>query len=244
MTEPRIVTLDLEFLASKTYKGDLKIAPGYIICACIKDLNVAKVKTISMLSHPGKTPTDDKRIVYALHEELQDVDMFVVQYGLKIDIPFVQTKFLQYGLSPLPLPVNVVDTCMVARSKLAMKSNSLAALAQFFKLPKQKMPVTEEQWYQAFAGDKKVMKLVEQRCASDVILTEMVYHKLLPVMHTHPCTAPLGTDRTACQVCGKHTLTKAGVRLSVKQRFQRYRCANCGHNSQKLLSQEQLFAKV
>ncbi len=244
MNTPRILTFDLEFMASKTYKGDLKIAPGYLICGCVKELNNPKVITYSKLTHPGKGPTDDRDLVKAIGDEIRDADLLIVQYGGKIEIPFMQTLLLKYGLTSLPNPVNVVDTWQLAKSKLALKSNSLASLAQFFKLPKQKMPVTEEEWYLAFTGDKKLMKKVEKRCASDVILTEMVYKRLLPLCNTHPAIAHIYGDRGNRGVCGGEKMEKRGFRVTVKQLYQRLQCSNCGHWIQRLVSNHPRFAKV
>lgn len=225
--KPKVLIYDLEFHASQNYKNQLKIEPGYIICFCCKVLGEPKMTTYSMRTHPGKTLTDDRNLVEAIGNHIRDADLHVYQYGNKTEYPFIQTKLLKYGFPPLPVPPVAIDTCKIAQEKLGLKSNSLASLARFFGLKEQKMPITEDQWHLAFAGDEKTMRLVEKRCASDVRLTEQIYLKLRPIISNHPAIYKLYGSGEDCQACGG-TLNKWGKRPTGKKIYQRYKCTGCG----------------
>jgi len=229
MKKPKIYIWDLEFFASQTHKGHLKIDPGYIIVFCCKELNKPKMTCFSMLTHPGKNPTDDRRLVKRIGEHLREADIHVFHYGTNVDYPFINTKLLKYGL-PLVPSNNMVDTCKVAQRRLGLKSNSLASIARFFNLKEQKMPITESEWHLAFAGHKPTMRKVEKRCASDVRLTEEVYKRLRPIMDRHPHVRAWGEEIKGCPVCGSTNLVKNGIRATVKTKQQRLTCTDCGAN--------------
>ena len=229
MNKPKIYIWDLEFFASQNAGHHLKIDPGYIIAFCCKELDKPKMTCFSMLSHPGKHPTDDSVLVKKIGEHLKEADIHIFHYGTNVDYPFINTKLLKYGL-PLVPSNNMVDTCKVAQRKLGLKSNSLASVARFFNLKEKKMPVTEDEWHLAFAGHKPTLKKVEQRCASDVRLTEEVYKRLRPVMDKHPHVGLWGGYQNSCPVCGSFKLVKNGIRMTVARLTQRLRCNNCGAN--------------
>jgi DNA polymerase III epsilon subunit-like protein len=228
----KILIWDLEFKSSQNWKGNLKIYPGYIICFSCKELDKPGVTTYSALTHPGKNITDDKQLVKAIGEQLRDVDMFIFHYGRQCDWKFIQTKLLYYGFEPLPEPATSVDTCVIAQTKLALKSNSLSLLAEYLGLEEQKMPVDEATWYLAFIGDKKTLKLVEKRCESDVRLTEQVYKKLLPLCTNHPAIAKLNGkyDQIVprqCSNCGSKKTRSLGLRATPQSVYRRFMCLDC-----------------
>jgi len=229
VNKPKIYIWDLEFFASQNARHHLKIDPGYIIAFCCKELDKPKMTCFSMLSHPGKHPTDDSVLVKKIGEHLKEADIHVFHYGTNVDYPFINTKLLKYGL-PLVPSNNMVDTCKVAQRKLGLKSNSLASVARFFNLKEEKMPVTEDEWHLAFAGHKPTLKKVEQRCASDVRLTEEIYKRLRPVMDKHPHVGLWGGYQNSCPVCGSFKLVKNGTRMTVAKLTQRLMCSNCGAN--------------
>lgn len=244
MNKPKILVWDLEFLASKNWRNELKILPGYLICFCCKEVGKKEIITYSKLTHPGKDPTDDKPLVKAIGKVLQSADIHVFHYGTKVDFRFIQTKLFTYNMPILPEPPVMIDTCKLARNKLSLKSNSLASVAKYLNLPEQKMPITEEQWYKAFAGDKKTMKLVEERCASDVRLTEMVYNKLKPLMTDHPHIGFANGEIESCAVCGSPgQLIKEGIKMGKSGLSQRYRCRNCGSWSTKPIPKRDVWQR-
>jgi len=244
LSEPKILIWDLEFRATENYAHQLRIYPGYIICFSCKEYGKPKIKTYSALTHPGKNITDDRKLVKVIGEELYGVDLHIFHYGARCDAKFIRTKLQEYKLPLIPTPLNYVDTCEIAQRELALKSNSLAALAQFLKLEEQKMPVTEIEWQLAFTGHATTLKKVEKRCASDVRLTELVYEEMLPLCSKHPAITKLRQDGLVkkfpknCPRCGVSAIQSNGVRLTASGRYLRWRCRNlsCGITGSVIIS--------
>ena len=211
--EPKILVWDLEFKGSDNWRHELKIFPGYLLCYAGKELNNPEVKVLSRRQFPGKTVNDDRALVRAIGNELRDVDCHVFQYGTKIDFRFIQTKLLQYGFRTLPEPPVFIDTCTVARQKLALSSNSMRTQAEFFKLREKKRSITRQEWDRAFALEDSVLKLVEARCASDVRITEQLFHRLKKLVHNHPVYKRFWNN---------------GIRATAKTQYRRKHCKNCG----------------
>lgn len=219
----KILTWDLEFKGSENWKRELKIFPGYLLCFACKELGSPKVTVLSRRTYPGKSVLDDKALTKAIGDKLRDVDLHIVQYGSKVDFRFIQTKLLYYGLKPLPEPPVLVDTCVLARQKLALVSNSMRTQAEFFRLPEEKRKISAAQWYKAFALDKPSLKEVEKRCASDVRITEKLYLKLQPLITNHPMIYTEG-----CSVCGGFRFKSEGIRATAKRQYRRIYCKDCG----------------
>lgn len=172
---------------------------------------------------------DDKPLVKAIGDHLRDGYMHILQNGAEIDWKFIQTRLLKYGFEPLPWPPTIVDTCLVARRQLSLKSNSMRELCKFFNLPEEKDEVTEEEWWRAFGGDKSMLRKVEQRCAGDVRITEMIYEKELPLI-PHP--KPLPKDYAVvlprfCAWCGSNRILNNGIRSTQNSQKNRFMCGKC-----------------
>ena len=228
--KPKILIWDLEFKGTENWKKELKIFPGYLLCYAGKELGKPGVKILTRRQFRSKDILDDYQLVKAIGNELRDVDMHILQYGSKIDFKFMQTKLMYYNLPPLPEPPVMVDTCIVARQRLALVSNSMRTQAEFFKFPEEKMKITHEQWYKAFALDTPTMKIVEARCASDVRITEQLYLKLRHLMVNHPMIRTEG-----CAVCGGFSFKSEGTRATAKRMYRRLYCKNCGNPSFELI---------
>lgn len=221
--QPKIVIWDLEFKGSNNWRGELKIWPGYILCFAAKELGKPKTKTIlSRRQYPGKDVNDDRALVKAILHHLHDVDLHIFHYGSKIDFRFIQTKALQYGFKPLPEPPVMIDTCTLARSKLALISNAMRNMAEFFGLTEKKK-ISHSEWNKAFALENNIMKKVERRCMSDVEITEQFLKKLKPVLHNHPALYFKG-----CPACGSPSLRSDGLRSTTKTTYRRMSCKSCG----------------
>lgn len=232
LRQPKILTWDLEFKGTPNWKNELKIYPGYLLCFACKELDKNKSLIITRRDFPGKDVNDDKALTREILKVLRDVDMHIFHYGSKIDWKFIQTKALQYGFRPLPEPPVAIDTCTVARSKLAVVSNAMRSLADFFGL-QEKKKITHNQWNRAFALDKTILKLVEKRCLSDVEITEQFFHKLKSVIHNHPALYTQG-----CGGCGSLDFHIEGIRSTAKTQYRRRYCKDCGVPNFEVLKKE------
>lgn len=229
---PKKICWDLEFKASQTFRGDLRAAPGYIMCFGWKEIGSKDVHAISLLDYPGKSAIDDSVLVRKIYDILKDVDLHVFHYGTKCDWKFIQTRLLRWGYDLLPARPMVFDTHSIASKYLSIKSNSLKSLAYFFGLKESKMEIYEDVWLLANAGDKKALRKIVDRCKSDVRLTEKVYENLLQLAQNHPLVykiqeldEPKQGVPERCETCGKKSgFTWNGYTATAKTVLRRYRC--------------------
>lgn len=232
--KPKVIIFDLEVLASQTYKGDLRAAPGYILMCAWKELGKKKVNVMTVLDHPGKNILDDGPIVTEIRKVLADADLLIYHFGDRFDFPFVQTRLARWGLPKLEKPLTF-DTCSVARKTLSIKSNSLKSLAYFFGLKESKMEIPQDTWLLANAGDKEAILTLAERCKSDVRLTEQVYLKELPLVTDHPnvfkaaklrSQGCAGKPPAYCGSCGGTGFKENGYSQSKKEVKKRWKCTN------------------
>jgi|GEM_PF-5368127 len=235
--KPKILIYDLEFCATQTFKGDLRIDPGFIFCFGYKELGSPRAKTISILDYPGRTSIDDSNLVREIGKILQDVDLHVFQFGKRCDFKFIQTKLLKHGFPLLSNKYTAFDTCEYARRYLGLKSNSLAALATFFNLDESKMHLPADTWLLANAGNELAIRRIARRCESDVRITEEIYLRLRPLVTDHPPIHSISTleelgvaERPKlCQCCGEvGSFSAQGPRPLKTKIMQQWKCRRCG----------------
>ena len=182
----------------------------------------------------GKTPAsylDDRWIVEQVRDMVNESDMLVHHYGDRFDLPFLNTRCLEWGLEP-PGKIMTVDTCMVARKNLAMTSNRLATIAAFLNgEDAQKGGLTKQEWRLAAHGHKKVLDKMVEYNIGDVVATEQAYLKLRPVMKTHPYVSEPkdGVERRKqCNACGSAKTHSEGSYYTKLFHVLRRRCNDCG----------------
>lgn len=168
-----------------------------------------KAKYLDLLDYPTRyasDPFDEKMLVKDTYKIMKEADVIIHHYGDKFDFPYLNTKFLKYGLPPIDM-VDLRDTWKASKYKLKLSSNRLNTVAEYFGLPmKDDIPVSH--WYHAIAGKKKCMKELSQYCAQDVEVLEAVYNKLQPLM---PHRFRMLTDKLSCPMCGHHQYRKHSI---------------------------------
>jgi DNA polymerase elongation subunit (family B) len=180
----------------------------------------------------GKTPLsmmDDRHLVEGIIDLINQSDAIVHHYGDRFDLPFVNTRALEWGLEP-PRPVAQIDTWRIARKGLAMTSNRLRTLAESFS-DTQKGDIAKNEWKLAAHGDKKVLKKMLDYCIDDVLATEQVYLALRPLIRNHPymgLAADMPTVHEPCPVCGSDHTQNRGARRTKCFVIRRHHCQSCG----------------
>lgn len=181
----------------------------------------------------GRTPRslrDDSVITKRLVELAGEADAVVAYYGGygKFDIPFLNTRALYNGLSPLP-QMSVIDPYMTAKGKLRLERNNLGAVSTVLRCKHRKYHLPPHVWHDAIYGDKPALNKLVEYCKNDVLCLEEVYTKLLPVMSAHP---NVSSSRTGCPVCGSDRSSSKGRRFTKTVEYRRRQCLSCGHNYQ------------
>lgn len=228
----RVLAFDLE---TSNLKGNF----GHILVACAKwvgDDEFALSMRIDEAKGFGKTPSsycNDKPIVQALIELINQSQATLAHYGERFDRPFLNTRALVHDLKP-PVPVKLIDTWKYAYKNLALTSNRLETLSHTLGCEHTKFKLPFDVWQLADHGDKKLLKAMQEYCENDVNTLIDVYTKMRSIIHDHPnVTGARGNvPNPDCPTCPtRPSRTQArGYRVTKTFRFQRFQCQHCGTN--------------
>lgn len=175
---------------------------------------------------------NDRRIVRAVFELLDEADIVVAHNGKKFDLPTIIGRGIIHGLPP-PSPYTIVDTVEVARRELRLVSNSLANLCEELGLPQKsdhkKFPGFEL-WLACLRGDDEAWQEMKEYNIDDVISLEALYLRLRPYMRNHPhVSRSTAREEINCPKCGSDEIqwrgyfyTRAGLS------YHKFVCSECG----------------
>lgn len=238
MTGPKIITLDIETSPIIAYTWGLWkqniglnqiIRDWSILSFCAKTLGNPNVRYKDVSKQ--KNFYDDRKIMKALHKELDEADIVVTQNGIRFDHRKINARFIALGMKP-PSPFKMIDT-KVEASKVAMfTSNKLEWLAKALtderKLNHGKFPGFEL-WTECLKGNPEAWAEMREYNPQDVIATEEVYLKLRPFIVGHPNVNVYDdNEETRCPKCGSKDIEKRGKAVTQVGSYQRYHCTSCG----------------
>lgn len=176
--------------------------------------------------------SNDKVIVKALYDLLDEADIVVAHNGQKFDLPVIIGRGVIHGFPP-PSPYFVVDTLLVARKELRLVSNSLANLCEQLDLPLKgghKNYPGFELWLGCLRGEDAAWEEMKEYNIADVISLEALYLRLRPYIRNHPnVVRDENGEEYACPKCGSTNIqwrgyyyTRAGLC------YKRFVCLDCG----------------
>ena len=187
----------------------------------------------------GRDHTDDHTLVAEVQRVIKSADMLVSWYGLKFDVPFLNTRLIYYGLPLIPPSIPHVDLWRTSRYRLKLHSNRLASACDFFNLTP-KTPIRGEAWVKASAGHKPSLRYVEEHCRADVLALRDAYLKLRPLVYNHPnvmlAVSEDDDGRGNCPACGSEKWVEDATHFGPVRSWIRMRCKDCGH--QKSMSRQ------
>lgn len=246
MDKPRILIFDIE-----TTHLDADI--GKVLCAGWKwhnpDKPTKKVEFAAVWDNPAfytSAKVDEVRVIKALHAAMSQATHVVAHYGIRFDVPFMNTKFLLHGLPMLLRPEYVIqDTWRVAKDNLKFCSNRLGNIASALNtLEKGRMPYSERYVWKLekdkagwgvwnrimFDRLRSDTKLMEKYNKMDVLVLEQIYARFKPMFKTTLANAFADKDKKVytCVCCGHYPLRKHGTLPSGKNRYHRLYCNQCG----------------
>lgn len=233
---PRILYFDIESvgLEVKTYslKNDY-ISPKNVL----KDWSLLSYAA-SFESDPEKffyldsrfteDKRDDRQLVEGLHDLLLNSDIVVGHNVDKFDLKKFNTKATKYGLEPLRKLITY-DTLKIARKYLAVTSNSLWYLANFFGLENRKSEhgkfPGDKLWDECMAGNIEAWDENEHYNKQDVLTTRDLFKYL--AKYDPRINFQSFYQKPTCS-CGNHSFYKDEVNYAKNGAFQSYRCHDCG----------------
>ena len=236
--EPKIVIFDIEtspiiiptFSLWDDAKGnhDAILQDWFVISVAWKELGEKKVHSISVLDgakDKGWDHTDDSAVVATIHHVLMEADIIVGHNIAKFDWKKLNTRFIKYGLPPLPKK-KMADTYRIAKREFNFTSNRLDYIADFLGI-EGKMDTPKGLWLQVLKGDRKAVKTMETYNRQDVVVSENVYLALRPY-DTSPINMSAHIEGTVCPKCGGKHHQARGYTVLATGKYQRYSCTDCG----------------
>lgn len=131
-----------------------------------------KGKPVTFTARPGA----DKALVKKVREELHKYPVWVTYYGKGFDIGFLNTRLLVNGLPPLDKHHHI-DMYYVLRYRTLTSRHSQGHLLSWLGADQQKMTVPATVWANLATDPKKYLKILAERCESDVAGLEALYEK-------------------------------------------------------------------
>lgn len=205
------------------------IQPWYMISFAYRwEGEPAKNTQCVILTPEEAIAGDDRRVVEALRDVLDEADIAVAHNGDRFDMKKFNARLVKHGLTP-PQPYRTIDTLKVARGNFMFNSNKLDDLGEYLEVGRKVKHTGFELWKQCMAGDPKALDLMAKYNIGDITLLRDVYMKLRPFMKTHPNLALYG-NVSSCPKCGAHSthLRSRGYRYTNLTKKQTWFCTSCG----------------
>lgn len=163
------------------------------------------------------------------YELMDEADIIVHFNGVSFDEPWLQGEFKSIGLKP-PSPTKQVDLMRAVKKRFRYDSNRLDFVVQKFGLGKKMSTGGFSLWRRCVEGSPEAWARMGRYCKQDVLVTEKLYHDMLPWLPKHPHLALYdeANDEDSCPRCGSLDLQRRGFSYTDVSKFQQYRCNACG----------------
>lgn len=156
----------------------LKCSYSHMLCWCIKEQGTDIIHE-DLLTRKEVRDKNDKRIIKSAVKEIKKYDRIIGWFSSRFDLPYVRGRAIYHNIEfPTYKELYQTDLYYIARSKLAMHSNRLGAVCQFFGIEAKNHPMTPELWAKAGAGNKEALNTVLEHCREDVVSTDSCYEML------------------------------------------------------------------
>ncbi len=237
---PRIVTIDIETAPLQSYHWglfDQNVGLEFIqdewtiLSFSAKWLGEDKVIYMDTGGKGVGKVRDDRKLLEALWDILNEADIVVGQNVQKFDIKKINSRMLMLGMKPYS-PVRIIDTMLVAKRHFAFTSNKLKWMSKYLTNAKKddhKEFPGFELWSECLKDNKKAWAEMKKYNCLDTIATEELYLKMLPWIASHPNMSAYNDGlENECPKCASKKLQKRGVSVTQTGSFQRFQCQGCG----------------
>jgi transposase len=241
LRKPKIAVVDTETSAAVVYtfgRFDVTISQnavaeegGKILCACWKWLHKTEVEGAYMQPHEIRKG-NDKRVLKALRKVYLKADAVVMHNGRKFDDKVIMTRSIANGLGPNP-NVKVIDTLVMAKSKLRLPSNSLDSIGAYFGLGRKIDTGGIDLWVRVQKGCPVAMQEMFTYCKQDVLLLESVFLLLQALgIPGYNAAHYFDDDKVRCRVCGSEEIEYTGrSTFTTVGEFKEVQCKHCSSYS-------------
>lgn len=151
----------------------LKANWSHMLCWCYRDVNTKEI-TYDLITKKEARDKNDYRIVKSCVEELVKYDRTLGWFSSRFDMPYIRSRAEFHGI-PFPTYRQALHTDLyyIARMKLALHSNRLQAVCQFFGIQSKSHPMTPTLNQLCGAGNSDALQIVLEHCKEDVISTDL-----------------------------------------------------------------------
>lgn len=157
----------------------LKANWSHMLCWCMKEQGKDIIHE-DLITSTKARDKDDKKIIRSAVEEIKKYDRIVGWYSSRFDIPYVRSRAMFHGIDfPSYKELYHTDLYYQARGKLALHSNRLGSVCQFFGINAKNHPMTPELWQRAGAGKKEALEEILVHCREDVTSTDKCWDMLI-----------------------------------------------------------------
>lgn len=170
---------------------------------------------------------NDKRLVKALLELIDEADIVIGHNGKQFDMGWLRAKAAIHGFPP-PSPVKIIDTLIESRKLFKFPSYKLEYLLRRFgvgeKYAHKKFP-GHDLWMECYHGNDEAWEEMREYNIQDTIGLEKYYLKIRPWIANHPNIGVYAeNDVPTCSKCGGTNMKKDGYVNTNLSKFQQYRC--------------------
>jgi DNA polymerase III epsilon subunit-like protein len=205
-------------LFNQFHSIDKILQAGQVLCWAAKFVGSKEVK---FARH------DEPHFLTAIHAMLDEADAVITYNGKSFDVPHLNREFLRNGMAP-PSPFKHVDLFLTVKKQFNFPSNKLAYVAKELGIGEKTEHEGFPLWIKCAAGDKNAWAKMRKYNLQDVILTEKLYHKLLPWVSGLPNRALYGSSNNpVCPVCGSTHIQQRGYYRTNTQMYKRFQCQSC-----------------
>jgi len=172
---------------------------------------------------------DDKRIMQAMWQMVNEADIVIAHNGGRFDLPRLNTRFLIHRMNP-PAPYQLIDTLTHIRKQFAFPHNKLDYVNQVLGLTRKKENEGWPLWKKCYAGEKVALKEMLEYNQQDVFILEEHYLRIRAWIKPHPNMGLFILDKVSrCPSCGSKDIKFEGkYYYTTVNRFEAFRCENCG----------------
>ena len=227
----KILVLDIETAPHLVYSWGLwnqnipiarLVKPGYTMCWSAKFVGSQEGFSSDIFTHDAKT------MLSYIHHLLSEADGVVTYNGDRFDLPQLNRGFVEIGL-PRPAAYKKVDLYKTVKKNFKFASNKLTYVCDALGLDNKTPHKGMELWTGCMNGDPESWKQMLEYNQQDVVITEQLYHTLLPWIDGHPnfVLHQDVKDVLRCPKCGSKHIHRRGLQHSATQSYHRYQCQDC-----------------
>lgn len=231
---PKILLIDIETTPSLAYawgrfkqylSQDQIVQEGRILCFAAKYLG----STETFFSGFANDYQDDSLVVCKAWGLLNEADIVIAHNAKKFDIPYLNARFVELGLTP-PSSYKVIDTLEIARRNFRFPSNKLDSLGEYLQVGRKVEHEGFSLWLGCMQKEIEALEKMREYNIGDIDLLENVYLKLRVWDNKHPNVGQYSEDNDfACRVCGSHNVAPTGsFAYTEVYKYLEFACADCG----------------